>query len=164
MTTEERAARIETLRAFNRFWTAHIGVLRSRHLDTPYSLTEARVLFELAQNEVTELADLRAALQIDAGYFSRILARFRTSHLVATEASPRDARRQLGRLTAKGRRAFELLDARSVEQMERSIAMLDESEQRRLTASLGAAHALFSQPKTRARGFLLRAPLPNKYN
>src|SRR5437868_3762559 len=129
MTSDER---IEAIRGFNRFWTAHIGVLRHSHLDTEYSLTEARVIFELAQREVTELADLRAELRIDPGYLSRIIARFREAKLVATEPSPKDARRQLGRLTAKGRRVFEVLDARSIEQMKETLAPLDVEAQRRL--------------------------------
>src|SRR4051812_1963493 len=104
------AKNVHAVRAFNRFWTAQIGVLRQNHLDTPYSLTEARVIFELAQRDVTELVELRVRLRIDPGYLSRIITRFRSSRLVVTVPSPRDGRRQLGKLTPKGRSVFELLD------------------------------------------------------
>ncbi len=152
--------RIEAVRAFNRFWTAHIGVLRASHLDTPYSLTEARVIFELAQRDVVELADLRAELRIDPGYLSRIVARFRESRLVVTEPSPKDGRRQLGKLTAKGRRVFELLDARSIEQAQETLGKLDEHAQERLVASLTAARALLRDEAKTPRAFVFRPPLP----
>lgn len=154
--------RIEAIRAFNRFWTAQIGVLRASHLDTEYSLTEARVIFELAQREVTELADLRAELQIDPGYLSRIIARFRDARLVVTEPSPKDGRRQLGRLTAKGRRVFELLDTRSIEQVKKTLEPLDAEAQGRLVSALVTARSLFSSSKT-SRAYVLRAPAPGDF-
>ncbi|MGZ3420106.1 MAG: bifunctional helix-turn-helix transcriptional regulator/GNAT family N-acetyltransferase [Polyangiales bacterium] len=155
--------RIEAIRAFNRFWTAHIGVLRGSHLETPYSLTEARVIFELAQREVTELADLRAELRIDPGYLSRIVAQFRAAKLMVTEPSPKDGRRQLGRLTPKGRRAFELLDARSIAQVKSTLAPLDDATQTRLVAALDTARSLFAPPTKAPRAFVLRSPAPGDY-
>jgi DNA-binding MarR family transcriptional regulator/GNAT superfamily N-acetyltransferase len=155
--------RIEAIRSFNRFWTAQIGVLRASHLDTEYSLTEARVIFELAQREVTELADLRAELRIDPGYLSRIVARFRAARLVVTEPSPTDGRRQLGRLTAKGRRVFELLDARSIEQVKKSLEPLDLEAQGRLVGALVKARSLFSPAAERRRAYVLRAPAPGDF-
>jgi DNA-binding MarR family transcriptional regulator/GNAT superfamily N-acetyltransferase len=150
--------KVEAIRAFNRFWTARIGVLRQSHLETPYSLTEARVIFELAQRDVTELADLRAELRIDPGYLSRIVARFRKARLVVTEPSPKDGRRQLGRLTPAGRRVFALLNARSIEQVKETLGPLDENAQRLLVGALDTARSLFS---TRApRAFVLRPPAP----
>ena len=158
-----RASHVEAVRAFNRFWTAHIGVLRQSHLDTPYSLTEARVIFELAQRDVTELADLRGQLRIDPGYLSRIIARFRESRLVVTVPSPKDGRRQLGRLTPKGRRVFELLDARSIEQVQETLGALGPVQQDRLVAALGIAHDLFDADPKAPRAFVLRAPAPGDY-
>ncbi|MFS2295337.1 MAG: MarR family transcriptional regulator, partial [Actinomadura sp.] len=70
------AADIDTVRSFNRFYTGVIGVLGEGLVRTPYSLTEARVIFELAQRSATEVLDLRRALDLDAGYLSRMLARF----------------------------------------------------------------------------------------
>ena len=74
------------VRAFNRLDTNMIGLLRGKYLDTPYSLTEARILFELAQRDASEVTDLRRTLDIDAGYLSRILARFSSGGLVTPAA------------------------------------------------------------------------------
>src|SRR5690349_13572170 len=90
---------IATLRAFNRSWTATAGLLRSGLLDTPFSLTEGRILFELAQSDGLEVADLRRTLDLDSGYLSRIVTRFRDQGLVVTEPSRRDGRQQVARLT-----------------------------------------------------------------
>jgi DNA-binding MarR family transcriptional regulator/GNAT superfamily N-acetyltransferase len=157
------AKHVEAVREFNRFWTAQIGVLRQSHLDTQYSLTEARVIFELAQRDVTELVELRARLRIDPGYLSRIIARFRASRLVVTEPSPMDGRRQLGKLTAKGQRVFELLDARSVEQVQETLGALGTVDQQRLVAALGTARSLFDTDGPAPRAFVLRGPLPGDY-
>src|SRR3954451_24249565 len=89
--TEDRVAAV---RAFNCFYTARIGVLRDGLLRTPHSLTEARVLYELGQREVTEGADLRREMDIDGGFLSRLLARQQRNGLVARERSTDDARRQ----------------------------------------------------------------------
>src|SRR2546427_7402824 len=105
------AESVATVRAFNRFYTGIIGVLEERLRASPYSLTEARVVFELAQRDATEVADLRRTLSIDPGYLSRILARFETGGLVARERSTADGRRQVIRLTAGGRDAYEHLDS-----------------------------------------------------
>src|SRR5260370_24492291 len=88
---------------FNRFYTNVIGLLRGKYLDTPYSLTEARLLFELAQRDISEVTDLRRTVDIDPGYLSRILARFESDALIARQRSAADARRQVIRLTDNGR-------------------------------------------------------------
>src|SRR5438270_1619367 len=106
------AERVAEVRAFNRFYTKAIGVLREGLLESPYSLTEARVIFELAQADPTEVAVLRRTLDIDAGSLSRILARFGRDGLVARKRPDRDARRQVIRLTRRGRSAFAVLDTR----------------------------------------------------
>ncbi|HEY6297411.1 MAG TPA: MarR family transcriptional regulator, partial [Streptosporangiaceae bacterium] len=76
MGTGADEAAVAAVRAFNRFYTNVIGLLRGKYLDTPYSLTEARLLFELGQRDASEVADLRRVVDIDAGYLSRILGRF----------------------------------------------------------------------------------------
>ena len=93
---------IAAIRAFNRFYTARIGALRDGLLATSHALPEARVLFELGQAEVMDVADLRRALELDAGYLSRLLARLEGQGLVARERSAADARRQRVALTAAG--------------------------------------------------------------
>src|SRR5918912_1026987 len=104
---------VAAVRAFNRFYTRVIGVLTDGLLRTPYSLTESRVIFELAQRESIEVGWLRRDLGIDAGYLSRILARFETDGLVTRVAAAADARRQVVALTPAGRAVFRTLDSRS---------------------------------------------------
>jgi DNA-binding MarR family transcriptional regulator len=90
MSTAE-AAEVDAVRSFNRFWTNKIGLLNAGLLETPYSLTEARVIFELAQRPSTDMMDLRRTLEVDSGYLSRILGRFKADGLVET-AVIRDGR------------------------------------------------------------------------
>src|SRR4051794_10691583 len=97
------ADRIEALRAFTRFYTNKIGVLRGGLHGSRHPLPEARVLFELGRAEMTEVADLRDALDMDAGQLSRLLGRLDRQGLIERERSPRDARRQVLRLTDAGR-------------------------------------------------------------
>jgi DNA-binding MarR family transcriptional regulator/N-acetylglutamate synthase-like GNAT family acetyltransferase len=134
--------RVAALRAFNRFYTNEIGVLQEGFLHTPYSLAEARVLFELAQVEQAEVADLRRSLDMDAGYLSRILGRLETAGLVARERSTADARRQIARLTARGRKEFAMLDERSAAKAVELLEPLDDGAQRRLVSSMDAIRTL----------------------
>jgi DNA-binding MarR family transcriptional regulator/GNAT superfamily N-acetyltransferase len=128
--------RVAAVREFNRFYTGAIGVLEEGLLHTPYTLTEARVIFELAQRDVTEVGDVRQALGIDAGYLSRILSRFQADWLVARERSEVDGRRQVVRLTEAGRAAYRLLDGRSAAQARALLARLTELDQRRLVEAM----------------------------
>src|SRR3954465_15815632 len=89
---EAGADAVAAVREFNRFYTNVIGLLRGKYLDTPYSLTEARLLFELGQRDASEVADLRRVVDIDPGYLSRILARFEADGLVGRERSAADGR------------------------------------------------------------------------
>ena len=133
------ADRVAAVRAFNRFYTRVIGILDESLLDSPYSLTEGRVIFEIAQRPDVEAAELRRVLDLDAGYLSRIIARLERDGLVTRERVSTDARRQVIRLTDRGGAEFAKLDARSAEEIERVLAPLAETEQRRL---LGAMQAI----------------------
>ena len=104
------AERVAAVRAFNRFYTNVIGLVHGMYLDMPYSLTEARLLFEMARDDVTAVAGLRRSLDIDAGYLSRVLARFEADGLVTRRRSDADARRQDIELTSAGRAAAAELD------------------------------------------------------
>jgi DNA-binding MarR family transcriptional regulator/N-acetylglutamate synthase-like GNAT family acetyltransferase len=151
-------ARVQAVRAFNRFWTARIGVLDATHLGSPFSLAEARVLYELAQrDESTEVGELRRRLDLDAGYLSRLLAELRERKLVVTEASATDARRQTARLTAKGRAAQATLDGRAVEQVRTLLGTLDDESQERVLGALTAVKRLLERRED-APPPVLRAP------
>src|SRR5689334_5604284 len=116
--------RVSAVRAFNRFYTKLIGVISEGLLETPYSLTEARVIFELGQRDQRDVADLRRSLDLDAGYLSRILSRFETDGLIRRGRSADDARRQVVALTDQGRTVQRDLDARSSGQISRILAEL----------------------------------------
>jgi DNA-binding MarR family transcriptional regulator/GNAT superfamily N-acetyltransferase len=152
---------VQAVRAFNRFWTQQIGLLQAGLVDTPYSLTEARAVFELAQREATDLADLRGTLQLDAGYLTRIVGRLKDAGLVTAERSPDDGRRQVIRLTERGLAEFGTLDLRS---SEATVAMLDGvpvSERRRLVAAMATIEdTLAPRSSEPPRAYLLREPGP----
>jgi DNA-binding MarR family transcriptional regulator/GNAT superfamily N-acetyltransferase len=151
------AARVAEVRAFNRFFTNAIGVLREGLLGSPYSLTEARVLFELAQRRDTEIAELRRALDIDAGYLSRLLGQFAADGLITKTRSSVDARRQVVRLTRHGRRAFARLDARSTAQVEALLGRLTEENQRRLVTAMTVIQATLQQ-RSPPEVYVIRPP------
>ncbi|MBA2277490.1 MAG: MarR family transcriptional regulator [Chloroflexia bacterium] len=156
------AERVAAFRAFNRFYTEVIGVLREGLLRTPYSLAEARVIFELAQHDDLALTDLRRALALDAGYLSRILARFAADGLITRQRAADDGRRQTIRLTAQGRAAFALLDTRSAEEAQALLGRLGDAEQRRLLGAMRAIRELLADAP-RSERFLLRPPEPGDY-
>lgn len=154
--------RVATVRAFNRFYTTVIGLLREGLLRTPYSLTEARVIFELAQQEASEVAAMRRTLDLDGGYFSRILARFEADGLVTRERSSSDGRRQIVRLTGQGRKAFKKLDRRSADEIESLLSQLTAEEQRRLVDSMAAIQDILKGPP-RPQPFVIRPPRSGDY-
>jgi DNA-binding MarR family transcriptional regulator/N-acetylglutamate synthase-like GNAT family acetyltransferase len=150
---------VEVIRGFNRFYTRHLGVLRDGYLRTPYSLTEARVLFELAQTKSCEVGALRRAIGVDAGYLSRILGRFEADGLVARTRSDADRRRQIARLTKQGRAAFGVLDGRSAVDARALLDRLGVGEQQRLLGAMHAIRDVLESPD-RSAGVTLRPPRP----
>lgn len=151
--------RVATIRAFNRFYTSVLGVLQEGLLRTPYSLTEARVIFELAQRDASDAADLRRTLDIDAGYLSRILARFETDRMVTREQSGTDARRQVIRLADRGRWVFDMLNARSTHEIWEMLTTLTEEDQRRLVTAMGTIREVL-EDSPRREAFVIRPPEP----
>ena len=120
------AAQIARVRAFNRDYTRRIGVLADGLLDSPYSLTEVRVMYEIAHRNGITAGELADELDLDRGYLSRLLKGFETKRLLARQASQEDGRRQHLRLTPAGRRVFEPLERRSQEQVKAMLAGLDD--------------------------------------
>ena len=159
--TEITAERVAAVRAFNRFYTNVIGLVHGMYLDMPYSLTEARLLYEMARRDVTRVADLRRALDIDAGYLSRVLGRFEADGLVTRQRSAADARRQDVALTSAGLAAAAELDARSDSQVGELLAGVDRprvlTAMREITDLLSADSA---GARPRARTVVLRPPAP----
>jgi DNA-binding MarR family transcriptional regulator/N-acetylglutamate synthase-like GNAT family acetyltransferase len=150
--------RISTVREFNRVYTNLIGLLHGSYLDSPYSLTEARVLFELAQGSECEISALRGSLDIDAGYLSRILARLESDGLITREKSTADARRRVIALTGPGRQVFAELDQRSAAGIAGLLGQLTEPQQHQLTGAMGTIRDIVTAGPPAA--FVLRAPRP----
>ena len=155
---DDVAESVVSVRAFNRFYTNIIGALRDDLVHTPYSLTEARVIFELAERDPTEVADLRRSLDLDAGYLSRILARFEADGLVRRERSETDGRRQVIRLTPTGRAAFATLDERSAAEISAMLDRLSEPDRRRLLGAMATIRELLGEP-ARPDIVVLRPPV-----
>ncbi|MET9554748.1 helix-turn-helix domain-containing GNAT family N-acetyltransferase [Streptomyces sp. NPDC006645] len=161
---------IQEIRAFNRFYTNLIGALNySKHLYTPYTLTESRLLYELAHTPGTDAAELRAELSLDAGYLSRMLTKFEREGLVERAPSERDARRQRVTLTPQGHGTAALLDERSREAVGSLLDRVDPDERPRLVEALRTAREILSvgetppdTPRASARrdGPVLRGPVP----
>jgi DNA-binding MarR family transcriptional regulator/GNAT superfamily N-acetyltransferase len=152
------AEAVTAVRAFNRFYTKVIGALREDLVHTPYSLTEGRVIFELAQRDATEVADLRRLLDLDAGYLSRILARFEADGLVRRTRSEVDGRRQVIRMTPAGRKAYATLDKRSAAEIGVMLDRLGDSDRRRLLGAMATIQELVGET-SRPNMVIVRSPL-----
>src|SRR5580704_3103643 len=148
--------KIQLVRRFNRFYTRRIGLLREGLLDTPFSLTQARVLFELAHQPGTRSADLASELGLDPAYLSRLLASFERRRLVARAQSRDDRRVNHLRLTAKGRAAFSRLDALSHAQSGELLGSLGTAERQRLTDSMAAIQQLLGPQQPAEPTIVLR--------
>ena len=153
--------RIDAVRRFNRFYTQHIGVLREGLLDSDFSLTQLRVLYELAHADALTASDLVRQLDLDAGYLSRLLAGFRRKGLVSRSASLADARRHHLALTAKGHRAFAPLDRRSHDQVGAMLQKLSPDRQALLLSSMQTVtDVLQAELRPAAQSFTLRSHGP----
>ena len=159
-----KAAAVATVRHFNRFYTQRIGVLHEGLLESPFSLTEVRVLYELAQRDRLTATDLARDLGLDAGYLSRILRNFQRRRLITRRPAPADRRRSLLSLTAAGRRAFAPLDARASDEVADALSALSSAEQARLVEAMQTIERLLL-PDGRAapRSFVLRPPEPGDF-
>ena len=160
--------RIATVRGFNRFYTRQIGVLRKTFLDSPYSLGEARVLYEVARgNGAATATDIGRALELDAGYLSRLLRNFEKRGLLRRTASATDARQSHLALTARGRKDFTPLDRRSQDDIGAMLGRLGSDDQLRLIAAMSTIQTLLGGATDAAPApgpsYRLRAPRPGDF-
>ena len=149
---------ISAVRAFNRFYTRKLGVLDQHLLQSPFSLSEARVLYELANREEAAAKAIGVELGLDPGYLSRIVQKFDEDGLIIRKPLPTDRRKfQLG-LTAKGRQAFAKLDRSSQDEVAEMLAILPDGDRQRLTQAMATIERLLSNTAPAAAS--LREPRP----
>ena len=153
-------ARVDAIRGFNRFYTRQIGVLGGHLLDSPFSLSEMRVLYELAYRKAPTATDLRKDLGLDAGYLSRMLQRFQTLGLVARQPSPADARQSLLRLTARGRKTFSPLEDRARGDVATLLGRLSATEQRQVVSAMDTIQRLLAGSSAEPAPYVLRPHEP----
>jgi len=150
---------VSAIRAFNRFYMRKIGVVDGMAC-SPFSLAEARVLYELAHHEQTTATDIRKELGLDAGYASRILRNFERRKLVVRERSEKDARQRFLSLTRKGQRAFEPLDNRSNRDIAAMLEELTPKERKQVTDAVQTVRRLLGDKTEPRTPYLLRLHQP----
>jgi DNA-binding MarR family transcriptional regulator/GNAT superfamily N-acetyltransferase len=150
------AHRVAAVRRFNRLYTRTIGALQESLLQSGFSLTEARVLYELAQRPGSTATGLGRELGLDSGYLSRILQRFDRDGLISRVASEADRRQSVLSLTDTGRDAFAPLDARSRDEIAALLGAFPEFAQAELVAAMGRIESLLAAPAQATTPWLLR--------
>jgi DNA-binding MarR family transcriptional regulator/GNAT superfamily N-acetyltransferase len=154
MSSIESGGEIAAVRAFNRFYTRKLGVLDQHLGKSPYSLSEARVLYELAHRDDLAAKEIGAELGLDAGYLSRIVQGFDEKGLVTRKPLPSDRRQVCLNLTTKGRQAFAKLVLYSQNEVAAMLAALAPGDGRRLTQAMATIEHLL-EPKTSERAPVL---------
>ena len=161
MSKPELDERVRAVRQFSRFYTRKIGVLRDGLLGSPLSLTEGRVLYELAQREPVTASDIAGELALDAGYLSRILGGFDRQGLIEKRTSDRDSRQIILVLTDRGREMFAAINARSRDEIAAMLGRLSNPEQVRLVAALETVERLLGdRRKAGEPSYMLRPHQP----
>jgi DNA-binding MarR family transcriptional regulator/N-acetylglutamate synthase-like GNAT family acetyltransferase len=156
----ESSAAVSTIRRFNRFYTRQIGVLNEHLLQSRFSLTEVRVLYELAKRKDLTAGLLCRELALDPGYLSRMLRNFEKQGLVRRSASEADARQNLLSLTPKGLGTFLPLDHRSDHEVATLLSRLSPAQQRRLLGALVDVESLLDPKSASRSGYILRSHRP----
>jgi DNA-binding MarR family transcriptional regulator/N-acetylglutamate synthase-like GNAT family acetyltransferase len=152
--------RVRAVRRFNRFYTKRLGLLQQGMVGSPFSLAEGRVLYELAHRDRPTASDLGKALDLDAGYLSRLLRGFGRRGLVAASASATDRRQRHLRLTASGRRASDKLDDGSQKAVGTLLRRLTAADQRRLVGAVQTIETLLGDSEPGRVPYILRPPEP----
>jgi DNA-binding MarR family transcriptional regulator/N-acetylglutamate synthase-like GNAT family acetyltransferase len=157
---DDVALRAEAMRHFNRFYTQKIGVLRGSLLGSPFSLAEARVLYELAHRDAPTAAALAEALDLDQGYLSRILRHFERLGLLTRERSKTDGRASHLTLTKSGRAALEPLDSAARADAAAILSRHPEADQIRVLGAMRTIEEVLGDHRARAEAFVLRDHRP----
>lgn len=152
--------RVEAVRRFNRFYTKQIGVLQEAYLRSPFSLTEARVVYEFAHRTKTTATELRNELGLDAGYLSRILKQLKQRGLITRKPSKTDGRQIVLTLSEQGLDAFATLNARARNEIGSMLGDLSMAGQNRLVKATRTIEALLGAERTNQASCLLRPPTP----
>jgi len=157
---------IAAVRRFNRFYTHQIGVLRKTYLGSPYSLGEMRVLYEIAHRGARTATDITRALDLDAGYLSRVLRNFEKNGLITRKAVAEDARQSRLALTARGAKTLAPFERRSQSQASAMLGTLKPAEQARLVAAMDSIQTLLASETpgpAEKPAYILRAPKPGDF-
>jgi DNA-binding MarR family transcriptional regulator/GNAT superfamily N-acetyltransferase len=160
VTSSVSDGQVAAVRAFNRAYTRKLGVLDQHIHKSPYSLSEARVIYELAHRDELSAKQIGSELGLDAGYLSRIVQNFEDSGLISRTPLASDRRQYQLALTAKGRQAFARLDRNSHDEVAEMLAALSADDRRRLTEAMAVVERLFGLPRLPAKPAILRDPRP----
>jgi DNA-binding MarR family transcriptional regulator/GNAT superfamily N-acetyltransferase len=151
---------ISAVRAFNRFYTRNLGVLDQQLLKSPFSLSEARVLYELATRENLSAKQIGIELGLDPGYLSRIVQNFDDNGLIIRTPVPSDRRQYQLSLTAKGRQAFAKINRSSHDDVAHMLAALAPGDSKRLIEAMRVIERLLGEPQVSQPPAVLREPRP----
>ena len=160
MTEDQKCKSVDEIRRFNRFYTKRIGLLDQGLLKTQFPLTQARIIFELAQHKQTVASDLVSELNIDPGYLSRILSTFEKNGIIQKVPSKSDNRRRVLKLTAKGRKSFTILNNRSSQEVKRLLQSLSGEDQHRLIHAMRTIENVLETEVKSTMSYLLRTHRP----
>src|SRR6202790_428419 len=160
MSRQDSDDQIAAVRAFTRFYTRKLGVLDQQLLESPFSLSEARVLYELAHREDLAAKEIGIELGLDPGYLSRIVQNFDEKGLITRKPLPADRRQYRLGLTAKGRQAFAKLDRRSHDDIAGMLAALSRGDAERLIGAMAVIERLLDTSRGSSSPAILRDPRP----
>src|SRR5690242_18818996 len=160
VTSSVSDGQIAAVRAFNRAYTRKIGALDQHIHKSPYSLSEARVIYELAHRDELSAKEIGGELGLDAGYLSRIVQNFEEAGLISRKPLASDRRQYQLSLTAKGRQAFARLDRNSQDEVAAMLGVLSADDRRRLTEAMAIIERLFGAPRRAVKPAILRDPRP----
>lgn len=156
MTSKVKIEQISAVRAFNRFFLTQTGVLSEKVLHSALSLTEARIVFELAHQENLTATDLCSVLRLDAGYLSRLLNKLERQGLIIKTRSSEDGRQRLLNLTAEGQDAFAIIDRRASAEISEMLSGLSEGDRMRLIKAMHTIEGILEPQAQFAEPFYLR--------